>query len=117
MVGRRPVPPYVPARGDIIWLNFTPQAGHEQAGIRPALVLSPEDYNRLTSLVLCCPVTSQAKGYPYESPLPVGGRITGVVLADHLKSMDWRARKAQFAARARPEVVTDVFEMLKSILP
>lgn len=117
MVAQPPASSYVPARGDIIWIDFSPQAGHEQAGYRPALVLSPGDYNMTTSLVLCCPITSQAKGYPYEYPLPVGGPITGVVLADHVKSMDWRARGARFADHASPQVVADAFEMLKTILP
>ena len=87
---------YVPDRGHIIWLDFDPQAGHEQAGRRSALVLSPAKYNRLTSLALVCPITSQSKGYPYEVLIPLGLRATGVVLSDHIKNLDWAARKADY---------------------
>ena len=91
---------YVPARGDIVRLSFTPQAGHEQAGHRPALILSPEAYNGTTSLALCCPITSRVRSYPFEVTLPVSSPITGVVLADQLRSLDWRARRARFECRA-----------------
>ena len=90
---------YVPGRGDIVWLDFNPQAGHEQAGRRPALVLSPSSYNERTGLALFCPVTTAVKGYPFEVHLPQGGNITGVVLSDHIKSLDWRARNAGLATR------------------
>src|SRR2546425_7609843 len=86
---------YVPDVGDLVWLNFMPQAGHEQAGRRPALVLSPLTYNDKASLAVVCPITSRAKGYPFEVPLPKGLMIAGVVLADHLKSVDWRERRAE----------------------
>ncbi len=86
---------YVPDRGDIAWLSFDPQAGHEQAGRRPAVILSPASYNRSSGLALVVPITSHVKGYPFEVPLPPGSRIGGVVLADHLKSVDWRARNAE----------------------
>ena len=79
---------YSPDRGDIVWLNFNPQAGHEQAGRRPALVLSPKSYNDRTGLALLCPVTTAAKGYLFEVPLPPGGSIAGVALSDHIKSLD-----------------------------
>ena len=85
---------YVPDRGDIVWLNFTPQAGHEQAGHRPALVLSPAAYNGKTGLMLCCPITSQVKGYPFEVRLDAGADAQGVVLSDQVKSLDWQARQA-----------------------
>jgi mRNA interferase MazF len=85
---------YVPERGDVIWLDFDPQAGHEQAGRRPAVVLSPSIYNRSSGLAVVVPVTSHVKGYPFEVPLPSGLNVKGVVLADHLKNLDWRARKA-----------------------
>ena len=98
---------YVPKRGDVIWLNFNPQAGHEQAGKRPALVLSPEDYNRKTSLLIACPITSKVKGYPFEVPLD-GKKIDGVVLADQVKSLDWRVRKTAFAEKAGVPVVKEV---------
>src|SRR5215813_5468154 len=83
---------YVPEAGDIVWLNFTPQAGHEQAGHRPALVLSPAAYNDKTSLMICCPMTTQIKNYPFE--VVIAGNPASAVLADQLKSLDWRVRKA-----------------------
>ena len=82
---------YVPAAGDIVWLNFTPQAGHEQAGHRPALVLSPAAYNRKTSLMVCCPLTTQIKGYPFE--IVISGIPRSAVLADQVKSLDWKQRR------------------------
>ncbi len=85
---------YVPARGELIWLQFNPQAGHEQAGHRPAVVISPSSYNRRVGLVLCCPVTSQVKGYPFEVVLPQGLGVEGAILSDQIKSLDWRVRKA-----------------------
>jgi mRNA interferase MazF len=87
---------YVPGRGDLVWLNFDPQAGHEQAGRRPAVIVSPASYNGKTHLAICCPITSTAKGYPFEVPLPVGLPVRGVVLSDQLKSLDWYARDAEF---------------------
>jgi mRNA interferase MazF len=107
---------YVPDRADLIWLTFDPQAGHEQAGRRPALVLSPSIYNRRASLVLVCPITSQAKGYPFEVALPHGLPVSGVVLADHLKSADWVARRAQFAAKAPAAVIAEVIAKLRPLL-
>lgn len=88
--------PYVPERGDLIWLVFSPQAGHEQPGRRPAVVLSPRSYNGRVGLLLACPVTSQQKGYPFEVAVPAGLPVSGVVLADQIKSLDWRARKAEY---------------------
>lgn len=79
---------YIPHRGDIVWLNFTPQAGHEQMGTRPVLVLSPEKYNKKTGLAVCCPITSNIKAYPFEVVVS-GKKINGAVLADHLKNLDW----------------------------
>jgi len=91
---------YVPDRGHLIWLSFDPQAGREQARRRPALVLSPAAYNDRAGLALVCPITNQVKGYPFEVRLPQGGPIAGVVLADHVKSVDWGARHAEFAGVA-----------------
>ncbi len=108
--------PYVPDRGDIVWLNFSPQAGHEQAGRRPALVLTPRSYNDRTDLALLCPVTTTIKGYPFEVPLPPGGDITGVVLSDHIKSLDWRAREAGLATQTGPRVVEQVLAMIGILL-
>ena len=90
---------YVPERGDVVWITLNPQAGHEQAGRRPAVVVSPRSYNRKVGLGLFCPITSQVKGYPFEVALPTGLPVAGVVLADQVKSLDWRARQAEFAAR------------------
>ena len=101
-------PLQTPRRGDIVWLDFTPQAGHEQAGRRPALILSPEPYNRKTGLAIACPITNQAKGYPFEVLLPVGLAVTGVVLSDHIRSIDWRARRAERAGKADDDTVADV---------
>lgn len=85
---------FIPARGDLIWLTFDPQAGHEQAGRRPALVLSPRTYNQRSGLALVCPITSQVKRYPFEVTLVEGCGINGVVLADHVRNVDWKARRA-----------------------
>jgi mRNA interferase MazF len=107
---------YVPDAGDLVWLTFDPQAGHEQKGRRPALILSPRAYNSRSRLALACPITTQVKGYPFEVPLPGGGEVSGVVLADHVKNLDWHARQAQFAAKAPAEVVIDVRERLRVLL-
>jgi len=98
---------YVPSRGDLVWLQFNPQAGHEQAGHRPALVISPSSYNRRVGLALCCPVTSQVKGYPFEVLLPAGLGVEGAVLSDQLKSLDWRVRKARRIATAPADVLEE----------
>ena len=112
MVGRE----YVPARGDIVWLSFMPQAGHEQAGHRPALVLSPEAYNEKTGLALFCPITSRVKGYPFEVQLPETVTVSGVVLSDQLKSLDWKAGKAQFECHAPSQVVSEVLSKVNVLL-
>ncbi|HSE95123.1 MAG TPA: endoribonuclease MazF [Methylomirabilota bacterium] len=98
---------YVPARGDLVWLQLNPQAGHEQAGHRPALVISPISYNRRVGLAVCCPVTSQAKGYPFEVLLPTGLGVQGVILSDQLKSLDWRVRKARRIGTVPADVVQE----------
>ena len=87
---------YVPRRGDAVWLQFDPQAGSKQAGRRPAVVISPEVYNGRVGLMICCPITNQQKGYPFEVALPDGVGVTGVVLSDQVKSLDWRVRQADF---------------------
>jgi mRNA interferase MazF len=92
----------------VVWLRFDPQAGHEQADRRPALVISPRSYNEKIGLALFCPVTTRIKDYPFEVALPAGGEISGVVLADQIKSLDWRARRAERVATAPPEVVREV---------
>ncbi|MDA1107951.1 MAG: endoribonuclease MazF [Proteobacteria bacterium] len=111
---------YVPDRGDIVWLEFNPQAGHEQAGHRPALVLSPKAYNARTGLMLCCPITSQVKGYPFEVSLneasDEASGAAGVVLADQVKSLDWMARKAKHKGRVTRRVVEEVLGKLHTLL-
>ena len=106
---------YVPERGDLVWIELNPQAGHEQAGRRPALVVSPASYNDRVGLALLCPVTTQVKGYPFEVLLPKGP-IRGAVLSDQVRSLDWRARKADRAARASTEVVDEVLGKLGTLL-
>ena len=96
---------YVPDAGDLVWLHFNPQAGHEQAGHRPALVLSPAEYNGKTSLMICCPITSQIKGYPFE--VVMGGKRPGVALADQVKSLDWVVRKAKFKGKVAPSELAE----------
>ncbi|HEX9108681.1 MAG TPA: endoribonuclease MazF [Longimicrobiales bacterium] len=107
---------YVPRRGDAAWLNLDPQSGHEQAGRRPVLVLSPASYNARIGLALVCPVTRQAKGYPFEVALPEGSSISGVVLADQVKSMDWRARDAALIGPVPDDVVGAVLDRLAPLL-
>src|SRR5437588_6304808 len=103
---------YVPERGDVVWLTLDPQADHEQAGRRPALVLSPAPYNGRVGLALFCPITGQIKGYPFEISLPQGLAVSGVVLADQIKNLDWRARKAVRIAAVPQEVVGQVLKRL-----
>lgn len=91
---------YVPEAGDIVWLRFSPQAGHEQAGHRPAVVISPAAYNGKTGLMVCCPMTTQVKGYPFE--VLMTGERGGAVLADQVKSLDWSVRKAKYKGKATP---------------
>ena len=107
---------YVPERGDAVWITLDPQAGHEQAGRRPALVISPSAYNGRVGLALLCPITSQVKGYPFEVSLPAGLPVTGVVGADQVKSLDWRARKATRIAAVPKEIVTQVIRRLQTLL-
>lgn len=107
---------YVPDSADLIWLDFNPQAGHEQAGQRPALVLSPLAYNRTVGLALVCPITSRVKGYPFEVELKTK-MISGAVLADHVKSVDWNVRRAKFIETVSLEILLDVTAKLQTLLP
>ena len=107
---------YVPQRGDAVWINFNPQAGHEQAGHRPAVVLSPGAYNDKTSLAILCPITNQVKGYPFEVAVPAGLDVTGVILADQVKSMDWRARNAALICPLSQETVTAILQRVETLL-
>jgi len=107
---------YVPEWGDAIWITLNPQAGHEQAGRRPAVVLTPRAYNDKTSLLLGCPITSQIKGYPFEVLLPAGLPVAGVILSDHLKSLDWRARQAAPICVIPAATMAEVLAKLRAIL-
>ena len=106
----------IPERGDLVWLDFNPQSGHEQAGRRPALVLSPTTYNRPAGLAICCPVTNRAKGYPFEVALPAGLKVQGVVLSDHVRSLDWRTRRAEFIGTVPLEVLEEVTGKLLALV-
>ena len=106
---------YVPEAGDIVWLAFDPQAGHEQAGHRPALVLSPSAYNSKKGLMVCCPLSSKIKGNPFEVLTLIDGQ-EGVALSDQVKSLDWRVRKAKKKGTASEEVLQDVRAKIKALL-
>jgi mRNA interferase MazF len=107
---------FVPDSGDLIWLTFDPQAGHEQAGRRPALVLSPKIYNQKSGLALACPITNRAKGYPFEVSVPAGCGVTGVILSDQVKSVDWKARRAEKLGRCPAEQLNEVLARLAPLL-
>ena len=108
-------PRYVPERGHIIWVDFIPQAGHEQTGRRPAVVLSPMKYNRI-GLSICCPVTSRSKGYPFEVALPGGLPISGVVLSDQVKNVDWQARNTEFASKVSSSLLDAIVERIVTLI-
>ena len=110
-----PLSQEAPDRGDLVWLEFDPRSGHEQAGRRPALVLSHGAYNRKVGLALFCPVTSRAKGYPFEVALPAGLEVAGVVLSDQVKNLDWKERKAKRICRAPRELVDEVLAKLATL--
>ena len=110
------VSPYIPTRGDLIWLEFDPQAGHEQGGRRPALVLSAYGYNAKTKRCLVCPITSKVKGYPFEVLLPENLPIQGVVLADHLKNLDWFARRAVYIAHANENLIRQTIALIDALM-
>ncbi|MFN2454804.1 MAG: endoribonuclease MazF [Pyrinomonadaceae bacterium] len=107
---------YVPDRGDAVWISLNPQAGHEQAGRRPCLVLSPATYNRKVGLAIFSPITNQIKGYPFEVVIPAGLKIMGAVLSDQVKSLDWKARNAELIARLPVSVVEEALKKLKALL-
>ena len=106
---------YIPKRGDLVWLNFNPQTGKEQAGKRPALVISPLEYNRKTDLALMCPITSKIKDYPFEVGLQ-GDKINGVILADQIRSLDWKVRKACFIEKLPRAKIKDIQEKIILLL-
>ena len=107
---------YVPDRGHAIWITLNPQAGHEQAGRRPAMVVSPAAYNGKVGLAILCPITNQVKGYPFEVLIPPGLAVTGAILADQAKSLDWRARKAEFICALPQATVAEVRGKLAALL-
>jgi mRNA interferase MazF len=107
---------YIPDRGDIIWITLNPQAGHEQAGRRPALVISPDAYNRKVGLAIMCPITSQIKGYPFEVKIPDELKISGVILSDQIKNLDWKARNAEFICKLPEEVTREVLKKLNTLI-
>lgn len=107
---------YVPDRGDIVWLQFSPQAGHEQAGHRPALVLSPAAYNRLSGQMLCCLMTNHKKGYPFEVVVTDAPNYPSVVLADQVKSLDWKVRRAVKKGTATSDVIAETLSKLQALL-
>ncbi len=107
---------YVPSKGDVVWLEFSPQAGHEQSGHRPALCISPLEYNRKVGLAIFCPITSQSKGYPFEVHLPQSIEIAGVILSDYVKSLDWKARKAKFVCSIPIKHLNEVVGKLRTLL-
>ena len=106
---------YVPERGDIVWINFNPQSGHEQSGKRPAIVISPREYNEKTGLGLFCPITSKIKNYPFEARID-NHKINGVVLSDQIKSMDWRARAVEFISKGTSETVDEVINKMSVLI-
>jgi mRNA interferase MazF len=109
------VRPYIPNRGDIVWLDFTPQSGHEQRGRRPALVVSKKEYNQKIGLALFCPITSKEKGYPFEVRI-AGKKITGCVLSDQVKSLDWTVRNVEYIEVSASGVIDDVIERIEVMI-
>ena len=107
---------YVPDRGDVVWLTFDPQSGHEQAGRRPAVVLSPRAYNGRTNLAIFCPVTSQPKGYPFEVEIPDGLPLDGVVLADQVRSLDWKTRRASRICDLPATSIEEILGKLETLI-
>jgi len=106
---------YVPKKGDIIWINFNPQSGREQMGRRPALVISPNIYNHKVGLIVVCPITTKVKNYPFEVKIPDGLTISGVVLADQVKSLDYRTREAEFVCKIPSETLAEVIIMINKL--
>lgn len=107
---------YVPERGDVVWISLNPQAGHEQAGRRPALVVSPPAYNGKVGLAIVCPITGRIKGYPFEVTIPKGLDVKGAILSDQVKSLDWRARRAEFLCRLPEDTTTEVLQKVGTLL-
>ena len=108
--------PYIPNRGDLLWIDFSPQSGHEQSGKRPALCISPKKYNQKVGLAIFCPITSVAKGYPYEVELPANLKTKGVVLSDQVKNLDWQKRTAAFIEKIPESTMNEVLAKLHTLL-
>lgn len=109
-------PSYAPRCGDAIWVTLDPQIGHEQAGRRPAIVISASDYNRKVGLAVICPITNRKKGYPFEVEIPPGHKVAGVILADQMKSIDWQQRKAEFLCKLPQSVFDEVIVRIETLL-
>ncbi|MCC6300589.1 MAG: endoribonuclease MazF [Anaerolineales bacterium] len=107
---------YIPNSGDVVWITFNPQAGHEQAGSRPALVLSPAAYNGKVGLAILCPITSQIKGYPFEVLIPDGLKINGAILSDQVKSLDWKIRQAEFVCKIPSATLNEVLQKISALI-
>ncbi|MFH1674672.1 MAG: endoribonuclease MazF [Pseudomonadota bacterium] len=107
---------FIPERGDVVWINLDPQAGHEQAGVRPVLVLSPAAYNGRVGLMVCCPITTQSKGYPFEVLIKNNPKVSGVILADQVKSLDWKARGAKKKGRISEDELSETLNKLKAVI-
>jgi len=107
---------YVPERGDTVWITLSPQTGHEQAGRRPAVILSPRSYNEKVGLAILCPITNQVKGYPFEVLIPAGLGVSGAVLSDQVKSLDWRVRNAEFICALPSKTMSQILEKLNTLL-
>ena len=107
---------YIPDRGDAVWINLNPQAGHEQAGRRPVVVLSPRSYNSKVGLAIFCPVTNQIKGYPFEVIIPSGLKVAGAILSDQVKSLDWKIRNTEFFDKIPDSVILEIFKKLSALL-
>ena len=108
--------PYIPQRGDVVWITLDPQVGHEQAGRRPALILSPRNYNERAELALFCPLTGRVKGYPYEVLIPDGLLVKGAILADHVKNLDWQARAIEFICVLPSDLAAHVLFTVRTLL-
>lgn len=107
---------FIPDRGDVVWINLDPQAGHEQAGVRPVLVLSPAAYNGRVGLMVCCPITTQSKGYPFEVLIKNNLKVSGVILADQVKSLNWKARGAKKKGRISEDELSETLNKLKAVI-
>ncbi len=107
---------YVPQRGDVVWISLNPQAGHEQAGRRPVVVISTQDYNGKVGLAILCPITNQIKGYPFEVLIPDGLPIAGAILSDQTKSLDWHARNAELICTVPAEIISEVLQKLATLI-